>query len=102
MYELKITSAAVKDFDESVNYLVNVLCNKKAAKDLADAFHQCQLALKANPFIYSLCTDECLSNLGYRRAILKNYIVVFKIEQSRRKVTILRLFHGSRKYQDLL
>lgn len=57
MYELKKASAVIKDFDESVNYLVNVLCNKKAAKELADAFQQCQLILKENPFIYEITAN---------------------------------------------
>ncbi len=40
--------------------------------------------------------------MGYRRAVIRNYIMVYKVDDAARQVTILRLFHGKQNYEDLI
>lgn len=100
MYNLVVTSKAYQDIDEALNYIINILNNKKAATELVEEIIECQRILKENPFAYSKCIDKNLEERGYRRAVVKNYILLFKIEQKR--VAILRFFHGAQNYQYML
>lgn len=101
MYNLVVTSKAYQDIDEALNYITNILNNKKAATELVGEIIECQRILKENPFAYSKCIDKNLEERGYRRAVVKNYILLFKIEEQKR-VAILRFFHGTRNYQRML
>lgn len=100
MYNLVVTSKAYQDMDEALDYITNTLHNQKAATELIDEITECQRILKENPFAYSKCIDKNLEERGYRRAVVKNYILLFKIEQKR--VAILRFFHGAQNSQYML
>ena len=101
MYDLVVTSKAYQDMDEALDYITNTLYTPKAATELVDEIIECQRILKENPFAYSKCIDKNLEERGYRRAIVKNYILLFKIEEPKR-VAILRFFHGVQDYQQTL
>lgn len=100
MNNLVVTSKAYQDMDEALDYITNTLHNQKVATELIDEITECQRILKENPFAYSKCIDKNLEERGYRRAVVKNYILLFKIEQKR--VAILRFFHGAQNYQYML
>mgnify|MGYP002523394749 CR=1 FL=1 len=100
MYDLVVTSKAYQDMDEALDYITNTLYNPKAATELVDEIIECQRILKENPFAYSKCIDKKLEECGSRRTVVKNYILLFKIEQKR--VAILRFFHGAQDYQQTL
>ena len=82
MYDLVVTSKAYQDMDEALDYITNTLYNPKAATELVDEIIECQRILKENPFAYSKCIDKKLEECGSRRTVVKNYILLFKIEQS--------------------
>ena len=50
MYNLVVTSKAYQDIDEALNYITNILNNKKAATELVEEIIECQRILKENPF----------------------------------------------------
>ena len=39
-----------------------------------------------------------LAQKGYRKVLIKNYVLVFKVNEAKKVVTIYRLFYGAEDY----
>ncbi len=86
----------------TIRYIALALDNRSAAAALLDAMDQCFDDLGRTPLMYEVCRDPHLRELGYRRAVIRNYIVVYKVDDAARRVTLLRLFHGKQDYENLI
>ena len=98
MYELDISDRAEQDLDDIVSYIAGKLAAPQAAADFLDAVYDCYDHLENNPYLYEKCRDPKIQNDGYRRAVIKNYILVYKIFEESKKVVIHRLFYGRQNY----
>ncbi len=49
-----------------------------------------------------LCRAARLRRLGYRKAGIKNYIMIYKVREVDRSVQVLRFFHGKQAYERLI
>lgn len=101
-YSVLETAAAARDLDNIFNYIAMELNNLPAAKELADEVGQCYEKLSVAPFMYELCHDKRLNELGYRKVVIKNYVMVYRINNAEHIVYILRFFYGRRNYAVLL
>lgn len=52
--------------------------------------------------MYEYCNDVRLKQWGYRKAIIKNYILVYRVDDKNKIVYILRIFYGRQNYIDYL
>jgi len=52
--------------------------------------------------MYERCHDACLVKEGYRKAAIKNYILVYRIEEAAKAVMIHRVFYGAQDYVKLI
>ncbi|WP_430016628.1 type II toxin-antitoxin system RelE/ParE family toxin [Paenibacillus naphthalenovorans] len=52
--------------------------------------------------MYPKCQDNRLEKEGYRKAVIKNYILVYKVDEGAEKVVILRFFYGAQDYNKLI
>lgn len=102
MYKLVITELAQSDLDSIVNYIAVHLANPVAAGHFLDRVEECYRSLKTNPFIYSKSNDIRLEKEGFRKAVIKNYVLMFKVNEKSKTVIIYRLFYGARDYLKLL
>lgn len=102
MYKLKISELAHQDLDKIVSYIVVQLANPKAAGDFLDEVDKCYGYLKSNPFMYAKCQDKRLEREGYRKVSIKNYVLVYKIDEISKTVNILRLFYAAQDYVKLI
>ena len=98
MYKLVVSELAHEDLYRIISYIKNTLCAPQAATRFTDQVEQCYKHLKSNPLIYALCSDERLEKEGYRRAVINNYIIVFKVDEKTRVVSIYRFFYGAEDY----
>jgi len=46
--------------------------------------------------MYERCHDTCLEKEGYRRATIKNYVLVYKVDEAAKAVIIHRFFLAHR------
>ena len=90
MYKLFVTELAHQDLDSIVSYIVVQLANPAAASDFLDEVDQCYSYLKSNPMMYPQCIDIRLEKEGYRKAVIKNYILIYKVDESTRTVNVMR------------
>jgi plasmid stabilization system protein ParE len=102
MYKVLITELAQSDLDAIVEYISVQLSNPIAAADLLDEVDKCYSHLRSNPFIYAKSTDARLEKEGFRKALIKNYILFFKVFESDKKVIVYRIIYSARDYEQLL
>ena len=102
MYKLVITELAHQDLDSIVSYVAVQLSNPKAAGDFLDEVTSCYGFLKCNPMMYERCQDSRLGQKEYRKAVIKNYVLVYKINEASKTVSIMRFFYGAQDYMKLI
>jgi len=102
MYRLLVTELAEQDLDGIVNYMVVELANPIAARAFLEKIEGCYALLKTRPKIYVVCDDTCLRNKGYRKALIGNYLLIFRIEEQTKRIHILRFFYGAQDYLNQL
>ena len=54
------------------------------------------------PFMYELCQDVRLRSLGYRKALINNYVMIYRVDEGTKTVYILRFFYGRLDYEKLI
>lgn len=102
MYTLEITSSAESDIDQITDYLGNELANPSAALAFLDEVERVSDSLEETPELFPLCADSSLAELGYRKAIVRAYILVYEIDKASGVVRVLRFFHESENYTQKL
>jgi plasmid stabilization system protein ParE len=101
-YNLVTTDPFQRDLDSVIGYITLVLKNKVAAASLLDSVKKCYGEIERMPLMYEACRDSYLKSLGYRKAVIHNYIMIYKVDEERKTVYILRLFHGRQDYENLI
>lgn len=102
MYRLIITELANQDLDEIISYILHELSNEIAVGSFLDEVEKCYDFLKSNPRIYGACANMRLGLEGYRRAPIKNYLLVYKTDEESKTVSVLRFFYGAQDYLNLI
>ncbi len=88
IYNYEFTELAINDIDETLNYITNNLCNKKAAVDLMKDIEKSIYNICMFPLAYPDCKYYYIKDENIRHAIINNYILVFKIFET--KIVFLR------------
>ncbi len=102
MYNLKITELAQSDLESIIDYIAVQLGNPIAAGNFLNEVEKCYDYLKSNPMIYAKSNDARLEKEVYRKALIKNYVLMFKVFEENQTVTIYRIFYAARDYFKLL
>jgi toxin ParE1/3/4 len=102
MYKLIVAELAHQDLDNIVSYIAIQLANPTAAGHFLDEVAECYGYLKSNPMMYAQCQDKRLEKEGYRKALIKNYVLVYKINETSKTVSILRFFYSAQDYVKLI
>ncbi len=101
-YKVKRTNAFDRDLDAVIGYIALSLENKPAAASLLNDIEKCYGELERMPLMYAACHDPYLRELGYRKAVIHNYILIYKVNEDEKIVYIMRLFHGRQDYEKLI
>ena len=97
-YEVRLSLAANNDLDEIFSYVSGILSAEQTAKKLMREIHETILSLAQMPHRFSLSLDATLAQRGYRRALVKKYVILYLIDEDEKRVDIARIFHGSMNY----
>ena len=76
---LLIAEDAEDDIDGIIGYMVNSLQSPAAASSFISKLEACYRKVLSNPRMYPLCEDVFLSSKGYRKAVVDNYIVLYRL-----------------------
>ena len=96
-YDLIFSPEFTKDLNDTFNYITLTLSNEQAAKKLMKEIDNAIINLKTMPEMYPL-SPEPLDILGYRKIIIKNYIIIYSVDKKRGEVDLLRCFYGKQNY----
>jgi plasmid stabilization system protein ParE len=69
---------------------------------LLDKIEETYGRIRANPRICELSRDSRLRTEGYRRAVVKNYIMLYKVFDDSEEIVVYRFFYGGRDYAKLI
>lgn len=101
-YKLVVSKPAEKDLADILQYISKDLSAPKAASDFLDEVLKCYDNVSANPLMYALCDNDRLKVQEYRKAIIKNYIMFYRVDETNNTVYIIRFVYGRRDYINLL
>lgn len=101
-YKLIVSKEAQKDIDDIVHYIAVELVNPAAAAGFLDDLEKSYHAVVNNPRMYSLCIDTRLSRDGYRKIVIKNYLILYRIDDEAKAVFVVRIIYSGRNYAELI
>lgn len=97
-YTFEITPSALKDLDGIMEYVSVQLCAKESALQLLDEIEAAIDLACLHPYAASKVNDPALSRKGYRKLMVKNYIVFYIPNDSKRVLHVMRVMYFARDY----
>lgn len=96
MYKLEFLPVAKNDMLEIVKYISDDLNNPQAASRLAEEFIQADENVCRFPYVNNVYIPVKPLELEYRRIIVKNYLMFYTVDETRKTVTVMRVIYGKR------
>lgn len=94
VYSYKITKKCNNDIDSTIAYIVNDLCNGKAASDLMDLLESDIDKICKQPFIPSDCKIYGIMDETIRHKNIKNYVLFYQVDIKMKNINLIRFLHG--------
>ena len=98
MAKLVIAPSAENDLNSIVDYITFELHNPEAANSLLDDVEGAYDTLEALPSAFPFCDDAYLRANGCRQVSLKNYLMIYRVEEGNDIVRILHFYHSTQDY----
>ena len=98
-YKVVVSENAHNDLDNIFAYIALELKNISAAQRLFEEVQKAYKSVGKNPKMYAACLDNRLNTAGYRKILVKNYIIIYRIIESEKTVFIARVFYGRQDYE---
>jgi len=102
MFELVFSEKINNDIVSALNYIRNVLEAPKAAENHFEELKKKYEKLKENPYIRPLVQNKYLAAKGIRLIKVKNYILIYKINEENKTVLLYRFIYCRRDWIELL
>ena len=101
-YRVEVSEPAEKDLHDIVRYISSQLLAPMTAANMLDAIEASLTTLEDMPQKYAPVTDERLALMGYRKLLVKNYIVFFTIDEKAKVVDVERILYARRDWLNIL
>lgn len=88
-YEVRLMNQALQDLDEIYGYIASSLQEPDVATELLDTLESEILSLEYLPYRCSERRTGSFANSGYRQLMVKNYIVIYRIDEAEKQVLIV-------------
>ena len=98
-FKLKFSKEAVNDLDGLFEYISTELSAPQSAKNLMAKIEKKVENLKIQPFLYPPCLESPLYELGYRKMVINNHVVIYDSNEENETVNIVRIFYGKQDYK---
>ena len=97
-YRADVSNPAESDLGDIIRYISSQLSVPLTALHLMEFLEEAMENLSDMPQRYPFVADERLSQMGYRKLPVKNYIVFFSIDEKSKVVDIERILYGQRDW----
>lgn len=101
-YKVIVTSLATDDINGINDYITEELKEEEKTKGLISSFKEAMISLDQLPTRHNLVSDEQLSYLGIRKLLVENYIVFYVVSEKNKTVTVVRVLHNRRDWNNLI
>lgn len=88
-YEVKILSKALRDLDSIYAYIARSLLETDVAARLINELEEQILSLEYMPYRCPERRSGAYAGKGYRQLLVKNYTVIYRIDESAKEVLIV-------------
>lgn len=97
-YRVDVSEPAESDLGDIIRYIASQLSVPLTALNLMELLEEAMGGLSDMPQRYPSVADERLAQMGYRKLLVKNYIVFFSVDEKNRVVDIERILYGRRDW----
>ena len=101
MYTLEYLPIAMRDMVDIAKYISQKLSNPIAAERLTNEMIESANKLTEFPYINPVYHSIRSLKKEYRRLIVKNYIMFYYVDESRKLITVARVIYAHRNYNAL-
>jgi Plasmid stabilization system protein len=101
-YDLIVSKYAHEDIDDIAEYILHELKNPQATVKFLNDIETSYSRVSENPKMYSLCNDGRLAQKKYRKIVINNYLIFYRIDEKKKTVYIVRVVYGGRNYPEML
>jgi len=101
-YRVDVSEPAENDLKDIVRYIASQLSAPISALQMMELLEEAMSRLSNMPQRCPLVADECLSQMGYRKLPIKNYVVFFSIDEKNKVVDVERILYGRRDWLRIL
>ncbi len=97
-YTYALMPSAVHDLEHIMDYLSNELCAKESAIALLDEIQSSIVKACRFPMAASAVNDALLRQKGYRKIVVKNYIVFYLVDDAKHQLDVMRVLYFAQDY----
>lgn len=101
-YRVDVSEPAENDLRDIVRYISAQLSAPMTALKMMDTVEEAIMGLAVMPQKCPPMTDERLAMMGYRKLLVKNYIVFFTIDEKSKVVDVERILYARRDWHHIL
>ena len=101
-YSLEFLPSAMRDMVEIVQYIAVELKNPIAANNTADELAEAAESIPSFPYANPAYIPIRPLKHEYRKLIVKNYIMLYRVDEARKLVTVSRVVYARRDYDKVL
>lgn len=102
MYTIEYLTIARRDMVDIAKYIGVKLANPDAAERLAEKMIESAENLRDMPYKCPIYIPVKPLKYEYRKLIVQNYIMFYRIDEDKKLVTIARVVYSGRDYEKLL
>ncbi len=95
-YEVKLTTQAFRQIEETVQYISKILLETQTARKWADTLQNAIKKLDSMPSRYPLTEEEPWHTKGIRKMPVKNFLVYYMVDEERKTVWVTAVIYGRR------
>ncbi len=88
-YEVRLLNRALQDLDDIYGYIARTLAEPGTATELIDTLESEILSLEYLPHRCPVRRSGAYAKDGYRQLMVKNYIVIYRINEAEKQVIIV-------------
>ncbi|MCD7749165.1 MAG: type II toxin-antitoxin system RelE/ParE family toxin [Oscillospiraceae bacterium] len=94
-YKVKLVSRALRDLEDIYHYIAGTLSEPGTALDLVDEIECGILSLEQFPNRCAMRRTGVYANKGYRQLFVKNYTIVFRVEETEKIVVVVAVRYSA-------
>ena len=101
-YKVELSIQAKEDYKSIIKYIIYKLLESNIAERYAELIKNEINTLKYNPQKFAIINYDIIKQYKFRKLIIKNYIVFYRINEEEKIVNVERILHGTTDWKNKL